>query len=273
MSTQMLHTYPTPFSDLNAVLHELVASAQAVLGENFLAAYLQGSFAVGDFDADSDVDFLIVTHEEVTESELAALQEMHVRIHALDSEWAKHLDGSYISKTTLKRFDLHNPPLWYLDNGSSALVSSRHDDTLVVRWVLREHGITLAGPAPQSLIETVMPEELKQEVRNTMREWGEELIAAPDQMNNRWYQPFAVLSYCRMLHTLDTGRVESKRAGAEWAKASLDSRWTGLIERAWNERPNPSLKVRQSADLTDFYSTVEFIRYAIHTDDLQALSE
>jgi hypothetical protein len=67
--------------------------------------------------------------------------------------------------------------------------------------------------------------------------------------------------------------VGSKRAGAEWAKASLDSRWTGLIERAWNERPNPSLKVRQSADLTDFDSTVEFIRYAIHTDDLQALSE
>ena len=57
MSDQILPTDPTPFSDLNAVLRELVTSAQAALGENFLAAYLQGSFAVGDFDADSDVDF------------------------------------------------------------------------------------------------------------------------------------------------------------------------------------------------------------------------
>jgi hypothetical protein len=92
---------------------------------------------------------------------------------------------------------------------------------------LREHGITLAGPAPQSLIETVATEELKQEVRNTMREWGEEILAAPDKMNNRWYQPFAVLSYCRMLHTLDTGewdRNAPERSGQKplWTAAGRD---------------------------------------------------
>ena len=106
---------------------------------------------------------------------------MHARIYALGSEWATHLDGSYFPKDALRRFDPNTPPLWYLDNCSSALVPSRHDDTLVVRWVTREHGITLAGPPPQSLIETVPTEELKQEVRNTMREWGEELLAAPDR--------------------------------------------------------------------------------------------
>jgi hypothetical protein len=50
---------PTPDPELNVVLHELVASVQAVLRDNFVAAYLQGSFAVGDWDADRDVDFLI----------------------------------------------------------------------------------------------------------------------------------------------------------------------------------------------------------------------
>ncbi|PYN82823.1 MAG: hypothetical protein DMD96_04780 [Candidatus Rokuibacteriota bacterium] len=39
-----------------------------------------------------------------------------------------------------------------------------------------------------------------------------------------------VLSFCRMLQTLETGRVESKRAGALWALRSLERQWSGLIE-------------------------------------------
>jgi predicted nucleotidyltransferase len=53
---------PTAFPDLNEVLRELVSSVQAILGENFCGAYLQGSFAVGDADEHSDVDFIVVTH-------------------------------------------------------------------------------------------------------------------------------------------------------------------------------------------------------------------
>ena len=261
--TQSSSLHPTPFPDLNAVLHELVTSVQATLDANFLAAYLQGSFGVGDFDEHSDVDFTIVTQEAMSKSEVAALQSLHARIFALGSEWATHLEGSYFPKDALRRFVPNAPLLWYLDNCSSALILSNHDDTQVVRWVTREHGLVLAGPAPDTLIEPVSEEELKREVRNTMREWGEEILAAPDQMNNRWYQSFAVLSYCRMLHTLEMGRVESKRAGAEWAKDALDSRWRGLIERAWNERPNPSLKVRQPADPDDLHSTGEFIRMCL----------
>ena len=70
-------TNPTPYAELNTVLDELVTCVQAILADNFVAAYLQGSFAVGDFDKDSDVDFLIVTEEEITDAALAdyALQE------------------------------------------------------------------------------------------------------------------------------------------------------------------------------------------------------
>jgi hypothetical protein len=51
--------------------------------------------------------------------------------------------------------------------------------------------------------------------------------------------------------------------GAQWAKKTLDSRWADLIQRAWEERPNPSLKVRQQADPGDFKSTLDFVRYAL----------
>ena len=49
---------PTPYQDLNVVLTRLVGGVQTALGATFVGAYLQGSFAVGDFDEHSDVDFI-----------------------------------------------------------------------------------------------------------------------------------------------------------------------------------------------------------------------
>ncbi len=260
----MVTEAPSPFEDLNAVLRELVTSVQAALGDNFAAAYLQGSFAVGDFDEDSDVDFLVVTAAEVSETELSNLQAMHARIYDLDCSWAQHLEGSYFTKEMLRCSDTVGEPIWYLDNCSKVLVRSKHDNTWVVRWVVWEHGITLAGPSPRTQIDPVSVDDLRREVWATMRTWAEEIFADPGQMNNRWYQSFAVISYCRMLHTLQTGVVRSKLAGAQWGTTTLDPEWSGLILRAWNERPNPSLKVRQPADPDDFKSTLAFIEYALH---------
>jgi predicted nucleotidyltransferase len=254
---------PTPDPALNAVLHELVTSAKDILADNFIAAYLQGSFALGDWDVHSDVDFVVAIDHDVTEQELSALQMMHGRIYELDPHWAQHLEGSFIPLEILRREDPSRRPLWFLSNASRELERSDHDNTLVVRWVTREHGITLAGPPPDTLIDPVAPDALRREVLRDMRAWARQILADPEQMNNRWYQPFAVLSYCRMLYTLDTGRVTSKPKAATWAQAKLDQRWAGLIQRAWDDRPNPSLKFRQPADPGDFQETLRFIEYAL----------
>jgi predicted nucleotidyltransferase len=256
-------TFPTPDSELNSVLHELVAGIQEILENNFVAAYLQGSFAIGDWDNDSDVDFLIVTERDVSDSELLALQTTHTKIYNLESQWAKHLEGSYFPKATLKSSDPTKKELWFLDNTFDKLILSDHDNTLVVRWAVREYGITLTGVDPKELIDPVSSDNLRQEVFAIMQEWAEEILSGKWGMNNQWAQPFAVLSYCRMLHTLHPGRIASKLSGAEWARSALDNKWAGLIQRAWEERPNPSLKVRQKADPSEVNSTLEFIRYTL----------
>lgn len=254
---------PTPYPELNGVLARLVSGAQAVLGASFGAAYLQGSFAVGDFDEHSDVDFMIVVADMPSDEQLAGLQAMHGAIYGLGTAWAQHLEGSYVPMAALRGPIPAGRRFWYLDNGSRALELSGHDDEFVVRWVTRERGITLAGPPPAALIDPIDPADLRREVLATMRDWGAQLLAAPAKLNNRWYQPFAVLSYCRMLHTLSTGAVESKPAGAAWASRTLGPRWAGLIERAWAERPDPGLKFRQPADPAEVEATIEFIRHAL----------
>ena len=67
---------PTPFLEVNAILQELLEGVQGVLGEHFIGMYLEGSLANGDFDQDSDIDFVVVTDVEVTEDLFSSLQSM-----------------------------------------------------------------------------------------------------------------------------------------------------------------------------------------------------
>lgn len=259
---------PTPYPELNAVLQDLVDSVQDISGTNFVGAYLQGSFAVGNFDIHSDVDFIIVVREEPSEEQVQALQVMHERIYCLDISWAQHLEGSYFPKETLRDCDHSGKPLWYLDHGSRSLIKANHCNTVVVRWVVRENGVTLAGPPPATLIDPIPVERLRKEIMATITGWGQEIIANPSPFNNRFYQAFIVLNFCRMLHDLQTGFLGSKLAGAEWAKANLDPAWHGLIDRTWAGRPNPAVSVRQLADPKDFEDTLKFVQYVINESSL-----
>ena len=255
--------HATPYPDLNLILHELIISAKQVLRHNFTAAWLQGSLAVGDFDEYSDVDFVIVIRQDLADGELHDLQAMHRRIYDTEIEWAKHLEGSYFPRNDIRSHERSGESLWYLDRGSRELERSGHDNTVVVRWILREKGVTLAGPQPSALIDPVPIEALRREILETMIEWGQQILENPEQINNHFYQTFAVLSYCRMLHDFKAGAIGSKRSGAEWAKANLDPSWSGLIDRAWDGRPNPALSVHRPADQDDLRSTLRFIEQVI----------
>ena len=255
---------PTAFPELNHVLRDLVTSIQSILGENFCGAYLQGSFAFGEADVHSDVDFVIVTHDAVSEEQLAGLQYMHRRLHARDVPWARHLEGSYIPEGPLRRVDPCRSLFPFLDNGASELVSDSHCDTAVVRWLLREHGVVLAGPDPMQLVDPVSPADLRSEALALMPEYAAwALECAETGGMSRWQQPYLVLTFCRMLHTANSGTVASKRKSGEWALGTLAAEWAGLIERALADRPDPWLRVHQPADRDDVDRTLSFIGYAI----------
>jgi hypothetical protein len=253
----------TPYAELNSVVEELVTSVRDALSDAFVGAYLHGSFAIGDFDRHSDVDFIIAVREELSDEQVAVLQAVHARVYGLDSAWAQHLEGSYFPATILRDYHQRGTPLWYLDHGSQSLVRSEHCNTLVVRCVVRERAVVLAGPSPTTLVDPVPIDALRREIRDTMRDWGKQILDRPNRYRNRFFQGFIVLSYCRMLHDLVEGRPGSKQAGATWAKASLDPAWSPLIDRAWDGRPNPAVSVREPADIADFDSTLQFVRFII----------
>src|SRR5262245_58724361 len=211
---------PTPYPALNSVLEHLLAGAREALSGNFIGAYLQGSCALGDFDQHSDVDFLVVTHEDLTDAEVVALDARHAAIHDLPPPWGHRLEGSYVPASILKLRPADRA-LWFLDHGSRSLERSPHDDTWVVRWVTREKGIVLAGPDPCRLIDEVPAETLRQEMRDNMVAWPAAWFPDAASIEALWEQALIVVIYCRMLHTLHTGTVTSKRAAADWAMPTL----------------------------------------------------
>jgi hypothetical protein len=260
MSADML---PTPYEELNQVLSVLVARIQKILVGDFIGVYLQGSFAVGGFDLHSDVDFIVAIHDELLQDQVAALQDMHDQIFQLDSEWAKHLEGSYFPNEILRHHSNRGTELWYLDHGARSLIRSDHCNTILVRWVVREKGVALAGPSPRSLVDPISKELLRSDIFDTIINWGQEILDNPARYNNRFYQTYIVLSYCRMLHDLYKGSARSKQEGAEWAKSTLDPSWADLIDATWEGRPDPAHKVKQPADPQNFKDTLKFVQYVM----------
>ena len=265
MNTIHSEVYP----ELASVLQQFVASVQNALGSNFIGAYLVGSLATGDFDLDSDVDFLILTKSELGDAEVRSLQTIHVDTHALGCYPAEHLEGSYLSADLLNRADLVGvEPLWYVDNGSTSLERSVHDNQWHVRWILRERSITIIGPDPKILMHPIPAEALRAEAVNGLQKLKSHFVAALDQppgwFNMRFGQSFAVLTSCRMLHTCQTGTVQSKLSAMRWAEQSLDPIWRELIRKAWTERIGVRFgdKVRQPAEPSLVHETAKFMTYA-----------
>jgi hypothetical protein len=129
-----------------------------------------------------------------------------------------------------------------------------------VRWVLREHGVVLAGPEPRELVDPITADELRAEMRWALGLWRAwfEATAAID----RRALAVAVLSHARILHTLAIGEVTSKRAAGEWALHALDPEWAPLIGWALDDRPDPWAKVREPADPVLLEHTRRFADHA-----------
>lgn len=260
----------TPFPELDAVLAELVAGARDALADAFVGAYLVGSFALGDADEHSDVDFVVLVRADPAPAERSGLQELHRKLYDRPIPWAQHLEGSYVPLEAFRSPGVAPRAFLYLDNGARELTRDDHCDTAVVRWTLREHGIALAGPPPADVVPPVDPQELRAEARTRMPEivsWARELAArraAGDALAfNRWAQPYIVLFACRVARTLESGTIVSKAAAGAWALAALDPRWHGLIRAALDDRPGPWTRVHEAASAEAVEATLAFVTDAL----------
>ena len=227
---------PTVFPELNELLAQFITSVQAQLGDNLVGAYLVGSFALRAGDMSSDCDFLVVTADEVTGDQEQSLRELHDEIPTRPGYWAINLEGSYAPKHDLASLQRMDQEWLYINRGLRKMQWSTHCNVVDTRWILREHGIPLVGPEPRTFTCEVPADMLRDRMRVLIEGFLPDLETWAS-FDNVWTQRYAVETVSRMLYTLHTGRVASKRASLQWARQELEPAWRGLIAQALADRP------------------------------------
>jgi hypothetical protein len=233
MSLSGIH--PIPYPAVNAVLDELCSNVQAILGDQMIGIYLDGSLVMGDFNPQtSDIDFVVVTADELPSEILSELADMHARLAVGFLPWGNELEGSYIPLRALRRYEPENATHPNIQRGGRLNVEYHGSDWVIHRYILREHGVPLAGPPPQALIDPLLPDDLRQAVLGLLGEWWAPMLNNQAHLQSRDYQNYTILTMCRALYTLRHGEVVSKPVAARWAQATLGEPWAEIIKSALN---------------------------------------
>ncbi len=247
---------PTPYPDVNRLLAVMLERVQTILREKLVGFTLYGSLSSGDFDpGSSDVDFLIVTEGGLDGDILDALREMHASIAASGLPYARRLEGSYIPRVALRRYDPENAKHPTIGIDWEFGVGQHGTNWILERQIVREQGIVVWGSLPKTLIDPVTPDELRTAVCGMLRDFWQNQLTGPDWLRPRDYQAFAILSLCRALYTISEGKVASKPEAAAWAQQMLDPQWRALIDKA--------LVWRRQHETDDMAEMLEFLRFAV----------
>jgi len=179
----------------------------------------------------------------------------------MDTQWSTNLEGSYISEYAIRRHDPKHSDFPNIERGfGERLKMVCHDETWIIhRYILRERGMVIIGPAPKTLIDPISPNELRQAMLPALHGWATQILNNPNEITHQGYQSYTVLSLCRILYTLHFGDIVSKQKAARWVKETQGEKWGALIDQAWIGRHNPQL----IASTDDINQTLDLISYAL----------
>ena len=234
----------------------LLNGSKLVLRANFIGIYLHGSLAAGDFNPDSsDVDFAVINKNEISVREIAELAKLNEKIVATGSRWGTLLEGAFIPVSLIKCYGDTHSQQPSISTGGTFGLDRKGIEEPIQRWVLREKGITLAGPDPKTFISPVTSDELRTATLEVLNSWWKPMLDDTRRLQDPEYQVYAVLTMCRMMYTLEFGIVVSKPQAAKWAVAKLDKKWSSLIEQA--------LRWKLGSNFSHLSETLDFMKFYI----------
>jgi hypothetical protein len=270
------------------VLQHWLGLVQTALGENLVGVYLHGSFAVGDVDGASDVDFLVALREDIARADIDHVHAVHRTLCEGSSPWARNFEGSYAPIRALRRLSTeprdapgeprpegqrepgtwrpgpYAYPFWFVSEDEPP-VRREYDNCQLVRWVLREKGVQLLGPPAATLVDAVSAEDLRWEMAEMLACNRVRLSGDLSWFRTAYGQASGVLTFARALETLDSGEVRSKRSALAFARSRLAPRWADLVDAAFDTRAlhaaDPALD--PPADPQAVAETLAFLDWAV----------
>lgn len=219
----------TAYPDMDELILELAELVKATLPKEALAMYLLGSLVGGDFDPKtSDIDLVVIVKEEVNMSQLKKLKFMHDRFAAKRKEWDDRVEVSYVSVDGMKYFKTTINKIARISPGEPLHMRDMDTHWLTDWYVVQEQGQIVFGPSPSNFIPKITEDEYIQSVKQDILP---EVYKAAKKAQHKGYQSYVVMSLCRGMCALASGKQVSKFAGAKWA-ADRYPEWAQLISDA-----------------------------------------
>ncbi|HET7476464.1 MAG TPA: aminoglycoside adenylyltransferase domain-containing protein [Dermatophilaceae bacterium] len=220
--------------DPETVLTRLSVDLSTALGDSLLSLCVHGSWVVGDFlIGRSDLDVLGVLSDDPSAATLRSLTGVHESLVRDFPEWSDHVEVEYVSPAAVRDVLLGGGqihPMVRISPGEPIhlIEASRH---YLLNWhAALQHDRVLAGRSPRDVLPEIETPLVQQVVVGHLVQWPD--WVAP--MTSPGGQAYSVLTICRAVATLQTGRQLSKRAAADYGVSVLPE-WAALIgwARAW----------------------------------------
>jgi Domain of unknown function (DUF4111) len=219
----------TPFQRIATLLDRLASQLQADLGRNVVGLYVYGSLTQNAFDARrSDVDCVAVIRRRLNPVVVSRLRTHLGRLTGRHS-WMRRLQLTILIQRELLQF---NGDGWLYQFGRLSRTGS--DGNPIIWANILESGQVVFGADPHTFVPPITPALMRSALEREISYLRTELVTkrASVWRSRVAYRRYAALTACRILYTLETGRVASKRTAAVWALRRLPSVHRAVVSRA-----------------------------------------
>ena len=232
--------------DVRSILADLRDAIDRTFGKRLMALYLTESLTYGGFDSgSSDIDYLAVLTEPITDRDRSQLIAAHADIFDRHPVWRERIEGSFITRAML---DSVLPPECgrpYVNGGRFWDPDPPYgNEWLINLYAIERAGIPLIGPRVPELIPPVRIEDVRAANRRDLFEERLPTIDDPSALPDGHHEAYVTLTLCRTLHRELNDEVVSKRVAARWVIDRYGERWRPLIEAAlaWQHGDEPGLR-------------------------------
>lgn len=211
---------------------DFVVQLELILTDNLKSMYLLGSIALGDFRVDSsDIDFLVITEEKMTEDDLSKIDMLHSNLNDT-SIWGQRIEVSYISVDTLNSDSVIGQNRPYYNSGKLSC-EPYGQEWYIDKYILITKGVLIYGCSINRTIDEISVKELKCASIKFFRENLKPLIESSNNLSSE-YLVFVTLSICRILYTLKEEAVTSKSESVDWLDQYTQYKYSDALNEAIN---------------------------------------
>jgi aminoglycoside adenylyltransferase-like protein/nucleotidyltransferase-like protein len=238
----------------STLLADLAAQLPVVLGRNLVGIYLYGSVTDGAFNPKrSDIDCIVLMRRDLSDAQFRKTE-----------AWLAQTAKSNPCTTRLQMLFLAKNELLIMNTSGclyqfGVLTRCGSDGNPIIWLDFLRSGKVLFGPRPESFLPEITPKMFFQALERELGYLREEIIEKP---KSEWrdvptYRAYAVLTVCRILYSLRSGSIVSKRRAAKWAIKNFPENWSEIIRPAllFNETGRESnillMRIKQFIDFAD----------------------